>query len=95
MGVPARVLLNFIRPGKLVENAYVENFNGRFRDECLNEHWFMSMAHRRVIESWRIEYNTEGPHSSLGNLTPEEFAATGDPGPSPRPSVRLRCGRRR
>jgi len=59
-----------------VENAYIESFNGRFRDECLNEHWFMTMAHaRRVIEAWRIEYNTERPHSSLGDLTPEEFAA--------------------
>lgn len=44
------------------------------RDECLNEHWFITMAHARaVIESWRIEYNTERPHSSLGNLTPKEF----------------------
>jgi putative transposase len=69
------VTLNFIRPGKPVENAYVESFNGRFRDECLNEHWFLTMAHaREVIEKWRIEYNTERPHSSLGNATPEEFA---------------------
>jgi putative transposase len=69
------VTLNFIRPGKPVENAYVESFNGRFRDECLNEHWFLSMAHaREVIEKWRIEYNTERPHSSLGNVPPEEFA---------------------
>jgi putative transposase len=80
------VQLNFIRPGKPVENAYIESFNGRFRDECLNEHWFLTMAHaRRVIESWRIEYNTERPHSSLGNLTPEEFAAAADSGASPRP----------
>jgi len=72
--------LNFIRPGKPVENAYIESFNGRFRDECLNEHWFLTMAHaRRVIEHWRIEYNTERPHSSLGDLTPEEFAATANP----------------
>jgi putative transposase len=70
-----RVRLNFIRPGKPVENAYIESFNGRFRDECLNEHWFLTIAHaRRVIEAWRIEYNTERPHSSLGNLTPEQFA---------------------
>jgi putative transposase len=69
------VRLNFIRPGKPVENAYIESFNGRFRDECLNEHWFVTMAHaRRVIEQWRIEYNTERPHSSLGDLTPEQFA---------------------
>ena len=69
------VRLSFIRPGKPVENAYIESFNGRFRDECLNEHWFMTMAHARsVIEAWRIEYNTERPHSSLGNQTPEQFA---------------------
>jgi putative transposase len=68
------VSLNFIRPGKPVENAYIESFNGRFRDECLNEHWFLTMAHaRQIIESWRIEYNTERPHSSLGDLTPEQF----------------------
>ena len=72
------VRLSFIRPGKPVENAYIESFNGRFRDECLNEHWFLTMAHaRRVIESWRIEYNTERPHSSLGNLAPEVFAKNG------------------
>lgn len=70
------VQLSFIRPGKPNENAYIESFNGKFRDECLNEHWFVSLAHARsVIEAWRIEYNTERPHSSLGNRTPEEFAA--------------------
>ena len=69
------VRLSFIRPGKPNENAYIESFNGKFRDECLNEHWFISLAHARgVIEAWRIEYNTERPHSSLGNRTPEEFA---------------------
>jgi putative transposase len=74
----AGVRLSFIRPGKPVENAYIESFNGRFRDECLNEHWFLTMAHaRRAIEAWRIEYNTERPHSSLGNLTPEEYAKNG------------------
>jgi putative transposase len=71
----AKVQLSFIRPGKPNENAYIESFNGKFRDECLNEHWFLTMAHaRRIIEAWRIEYNTERPHSSLGNLTPQEFA---------------------
>ena len=69
------VHLSFIRPGKPNENAYIENFNGKFRDECLNEHWFISLAHARsIVEAWRIEYNTERPHSSLANLTPEEFA---------------------
>lgn len=71
----AGVTLSFIRPGKPVENAYIESFNGRFRDECLNEHWFVSMRHaRQLIEEWRIEYNTERPHSSLGYLTPVQFA---------------------
>jgi putative transposase len=69
------VVLNFIRPGKPVENAYIESFNGRFRDECLNEDGLLTTAHaRQVIERWRIEYNTERPHSSLGDLTPEESA---------------------
>src|SRR5690242_1644564 len=68
--------LSFIRPGKPNDNAYIESFNGKFRDECLNEHWFISLAHARdIIEAWRIEYNTERPHSSLGNRTPQEFAA--------------------
>jgi putative transposase len=71
----ANVQLAFIRPGKPNENAYIESFNGKFRDECLNEHWFISMAHARgVIEAWRIEYNTDRTHSSLDDLTPEEFA---------------------
>jgi putative transposase len=69
------VRLSFIRPGRPNENAYIESFNGKFRDECLNEHWFVTMAQaRRVIENWRVEYNTERPHSSLGDLTPEEYA---------------------
>jgi putative transposase len=68
------VKLAFIRPGKPVENAYIESFNGRFRDECLNENWFLSFGHsRQVIEKWRIDYNNHRPHSSLGYLTPEEF----------------------
>src|SRR5262245_52493910 len=68
------VRLRFIRRGKPVENAYVESFNGKFRDECLNEHWFASLAEARVvIEAWRLEY-LERPHSSIGNATPAEFA---------------------
>lgn len=70
------VQLSFIRPGKPNENAYIESFNGKFRDECLNEHWFISIPHARaVIEAWRIEYNTERPHSSLGDQTPAEYAS--------------------
>jgi putative transposase len=69
------VQLSFIRPGKPNENAYIESFNGKFRDECLNEHWFVTMAQaRRIIEAWRVEYNTERTHSSLGDVTPQEFA---------------------
>ena len=65
-----------IRPGKPNENAYIESFSGKFRDECLSEHWIVTMTKaRRVIESWRIEYNTDRTHSSLGNISPEEYAA--------------------
>ncbi len=68
------VKLNFIRPGKPVDNSFIESFNGRFRDECLNDHWFTSLDEaRRIIEDWRIDYNNERPHTSLDNLTPEEF----------------------
>lgn len=67
--------LKFISPGKPQQNAYVESFNGKFRDECLNEHWFLSLRHaRQVIEAWRHEYNEERPHSTLRNLTPKQFA---------------------
>jgi putative transposase len=68
------IKLHFTRPGKPVDNAFMESFNGRLRDECLNQNWFMSMEHaRRVIEEWRVDYNKARPHSSLGDLTPEEF----------------------
>lgn len=68
------VRLHFIDPGKPQQNGFIESFNGKLRDECLNEHWFLSLADaRRIIEHWRIDYNRNRPHSSLGNLTPEEF----------------------
>ena len=68
------VRLHFIDPGKPQQNGFIESFNGRFRDECLNEHWFLSLADARTtVEEWRIDYNQNRPHSSLGNLTPEEF----------------------
>ena len=71
------VRLNFIEPGKPVQNAFVESFNGRFRDECLNEHWFLHLADaRRIIEAWRIDYNRNRPHSALGYATPEDFASS-------------------
>lgn len=70
------VKLFFIDPGKPVQNAYIESFNGRFRDECLDLHWFTTIAEaRRIIEAWRLDYNEQRPHSSLGYLTPVEFAA--------------------
>jgi len=69
------VKLHFITPGRPVENAFIESFNGRFRDECLNENWFVTMVDARTkIEAWRIDYNTVRPHGSLGKKTPEEFA---------------------
>lgn len=69
------IVLDFIEPGKPVQNAYVESFNGRLRDECLNEHWFTTLEEARgLIEAWRQDYNTVRPHSSLGDLTPVEFA---------------------
>ena len=68
------VQLDFIRPGKPVENAFIESFNGRLRDECLNVHQFASLAEAQtIIEAWRMDYNHHRPHSSLGHLTPTEF----------------------
>ena len=68
------VQLDFIRPGKPVENAFIESFNGRLRDECLNVHQFASLAEAQaIIEAWRCDYNQRRPHSSLGHLTPNEF----------------------
>lgn len=74
------VRLRFIEPGKPVQNAFVESFNGRFRDECLNQHWFRSIGHaRQKIALWRHHYNTERPHSALGYKSPTEFVATAAP----------------
>ena len=70
------VQLDFIRPGKPVENAFIEAFNGRLRDECLHVHQFTSVEDAQTkIEAWRIDYNARRPHSSLGPLTPNEFVA--------------------
>lgn len=69
------VRLHFIQPGKPTQNCFVESFNGKFRDECLNENWFADLAHAcRTIEAWRRDYNEIRPHSSLGGLPPKEFA---------------------
>lgn len=71
-----RVEHQFIQPGKPVQNAFVESFNGTMRNECLNEHWFLDLEDaKEIIEAWRIDYNTERPHSSLGGMTPGEFAS--------------------
>jgi len=71
-----RVEWHYIQPGKPMQNGFVESFNGRLRDECLNEHLFSSYGQaREIIERWRIDYNTQRPHSSLGNMTPREFLA--------------------
>ena len=68
------VKLHFIEPGKPTQNAYIESFNGKLRDECLNANYFLSLDDaRRKIEAWRVAYNTERPHSSLGYRSPAEF----------------------
>jgi putative transposase len=70
--------LHFIAPGKPLQNAFIESFNGKMRDECLNEHWFRTLAEaRQTIEAWRRDYNQVRPHSSLGNRTPQEFTGAG------------------
>jgi putative transposase len=74
------VQLEFSRPGKPTDNAFVESFNGRFRDECLNQHWFASLEEvRQTVEAWRIEYNTERPHRALGQQTPAAWEAAWAP----------------
>lgn len=70
-----RINLDFIRPGKPTDNGHIESFNGKFRDECLNENWFLSLDDaKRKIEAYRVDYNEVRPHSSLDNQTPMEFA---------------------
>ena len=78
-----QVKLDFSRPGKPTDNAFIESFNGKFRQECLNQHWFLSLVEaQRTIEAWREDYNGSRPHSALGNRTPVEFA-TSSAGASP------------
>lgn len=70
------VALHFIAPGKPQQNGRLESFNGKLRDECLNEHWFRDLDEaRRELELWRIDFNQRRPHSALGNLTPLEYAS--------------------
>ena len=71
----SKVDLKFIQPGKPIQNAYIESFNGRLRDECLNENWFENLNEAKsLVDRWRVEYNCERPNSSLGDETPESFA---------------------
>ena len=71
------VSLDFIEPGKPSQNGHMESFNGKFRDECLNVHWFASLAHARaIIQAWKEDYNTHRPHSALSGQTPQAFAQT-------------------
>jgi putative transposase len=82
------VTLDFSRPGKPTDNSYIESFNVRLRDECLNTHWFLSLADARAkIEAWRRDYNDCRPHTSLGLQTPAEFASSAGVNPG-------RCGRK-
>ena len=75
------VKIDYIQPGKPIQNCFIESFNGTFRDDCLNLNWFVSLDRARVvIEGWRREYNLIRPHSSLGGLTPGEFAGSHNPG---------------
>jgi putative transposase len=71
------IRLDFIRPGRLVENAFIESFTGRLRDECLNAHWWQDLDEvRRDLEDWRRDYNERRPHSSLAGLVPSAYVAS-------------------
>ena len=79
-----QVAWHYIAPGKPIQNAFVESFNGRLRDELLNETLFRSLSHARTaLEAWRRDYNTSRPHSRLGWLTPATYAGTFNPQPAP------------
>ncbi len=81
------VKLFFIDPGKPMQNASIESFNGRFREECLDQNWFSSLAEaRRIIEAWRLDYNEHRPHTSLRMRTPAAFAAARPFAKPPRPA---------
>lgn len=77
------VTLDFSRPGKPTDNAFIESFNGSVRAECLNENWFLSLDDaKEKIEAWRVDYNEQRPHSALGNLAPKDFASSGRASPA-------------
>jgi putative transposase len=80
--------IDFSRPGKPTDNAYIETFNGSLRDECLNLHWFETITEaKRLIEAWGREYNESRPHMALGNKTPQEYASRISPSPPVKDSV--------
>jgi putative transposase len=84
------VTLDFSRPGKPTDNPFIESFNGSFRDECLNAHWFLSLTDaQEKIEHWREEYNSFRPHSSLSGLTPNEVGIEGKRMTNDRPIFNL------
>jgi putative transposase len=84
------VELHFIDPGKPVQNAFIESFNGKFRDECLSQSWYTSLEDaRQIIDAWRMDYNTVRPHSSLGYRTPAEYAVAARPASPPTPVVSI------
>jgi len=84
------VTLDFSRPGKPTDNAFIESLNGRLRQECLSPNWFLCLEDARAkIEAWRAAYNREHPHSALGYLAPGEFAASKVGGKRPNPSSKL------
>lgn len=86
------IRLDFIRPGRPVENCFIESFNGKLRDECLNQHHFASLAEaQQRIEAWRREYHTERPHRGLGQRTPAEYAAAFTPEEGHSSNAILRC----
>ena len=83
-----QIRLEFIEPGKPIQNAFVESFNGRMRDECLNANWFLNAADaRRKILDWRQDYNQQRPHSALGYRTPSEYAASLRPQLNPETNI--------
>ncbi len=72
-----KVELDYSRPGKPTDNAFIESFNGKVRQECLNQHWFLSLSDAKVkLELWREDYNSSRPHSSLNYMSPVEFTQT-------------------
>jgi hypothetical protein len=75
-----KIQLDYIEPGKPMQNEHVESFNGKFRDECLNTHWFTTLRQTRsIVENWRTDYNEVRPRSALGYATPKEFAKQSAP----------------